>query len=142
MTVTTLTHPPEIAEHPELRTLSETTAAHDRDARPIVLADGENASPALLILELAIAYRAYHELLSAALATIAAADRHTRHDPTSWLREHLDARGLAPAPGAKPTDYMPIDPREAAFDGNLTMTGRGIVIAGEGDPDDQTTLHG
>ena len=58
---------------------------------------------------LALAEQAYGDLLACARATIAAADGPYRYESTLWLREHLAACGLLPAPGAKPTDFVPDD---------------------------------
>lgn len=57
----------------------------------------------------------YEHLLAASQATVAAANLHTRYDPTVWLREHLEPRGLQPAPGSAPTDYVSVDPEHATW---------------------------
>lgn len=64
---------------------------------------------------LALAEQSYGDLLAAAKATIAAADGHHRGDPLAWLREHLELLGQLPAPGARPTDYVPTDRAEATW---------------------------
>jgi len=57
----------------------------------------------------------YGQLLAASQATIAAANLHSHYDPTVWLREHLEPRGLQPAPGARPEQYVAIDPADATW---------------------------
>jgi hypothetical protein len=71
--------------------------------------DPAGDSPAQLRDRLALSEQAYGDLLAAARATLAAAAGSYRYDPLLWLREHLSSLGALPAPGAKPTDFVPDD---------------------------------
>jgi hypothetical protein len=59
-------------------------------------------------VELALLAQQYGDLLRAAQATLAA---HARHLPGAldWLREEVGRQDQLPAPGARPTDYVPTD---------------------------------
>lgn len=64
---------------------------------------------------LALAEQSYGDLLAAAQATLAAAAGVHRGDPLDWLRAHLTALSQMPAPGARPTDFVPADPQDAVW---------------------------
>jgi hypothetical protein len=74
----------------------------DRDGR------GEGAGD-----ELALMRQAYGDLLRAAQAALAA-DASGMANPLGWLRDALTAEQL-PAPGARPSDFLPPDPMDAAW---------------------------
>ena len=65
--------------------------------------------------KLALAEQAHGDLLAAAKATLAAAAGTHRGNPLSWLREHLELLGQLPAPGTRPTDYVPADRGETTW---------------------------
>jgi hypothetical protein len=84
----------------------------------IATPDPEPADPADLARlrdRLALAEQAYGDLLAATQATLAAEDGPYRYRPTLWIREHLTALGQMPAPGAKPSDIVPVDARDATW---------------------------
>ena len=57
--------------------------------------------------------QAYGDLLRAAQATLAA-DAAGMANPLGWLRDALAAEQL-PGPGARPSDFVPADPQDAAW---------------------------
>jgi len=72
-------------------------------------------SAAVLRDKLTLAEQSFGDLLAAAKATLAAAGGPHSGDPLSWLREHLSLLGQLPAPGTRPTDYVPTDRDEATW---------------------------
>ncbi len=69
---------------------------------------GEGASD-----ELALVCQVYGDLLRAAQATLAA-DASGMANPLGWLRDALTREQL-PAPGARPSDFVPPDPMDATW---------------------------
>jgi hypothetical protein len=61
----------------------------------------------------ALARQAYGDLLRAAQATLAA-DAAGMPNPLGWLRDALTREQL-PAPGARPSDFVPVDPQAATW---------------------------
>ena len=63
--------------------------------------------------ELVLARQAYGDLLRAAQAALAA-DAWGMANPLGWLRDALTCEQL-PAPGARPSDFLPPDPMDATW---------------------------
>jgi hypothetical protein len=64
--------------------------------------------------ELAVARQQHADLLAAARAALAA-EAAGLPNPSGWLRDHLAPLGLMPMPGARPTDYQPLDTHDAVW---------------------------